>query len=224
MIGLLRHRRGRLLAAVLLMLMVGIAPADAAISDDERGERIGSGDPARGAQRAADTGCTRCHARDQAAPRLDGQPAGYTLGQLARFDSGQRHHPLLGRDSAGLSAADREDIAAWFAASAAAAPAVALRDDDSASARLFLHGDRHREVIACQSCHGADGLGAVSGSDSYPLLAGQSADYLRRRLREWRAGPSNGAPPGVMNFVTRALGDAEIDALSVWLSQPPVIP
>ena len=57
-------------------------------------------------------------------------------------------------------------------------------------------------------------LGTVEGKSCDPsitaalgaLLAGQSADYLRRRLREWRAGPANGAPPGVMNFITRALG------------------
>lgn len=63
--------------------------------------------------------------------------------------------------------------------------------------------------------------GSVSGSDSYPALAGQADDYLRARLRSWRAGAPAGAPVSVMNLIARTLGDAEIDALSAWLARQP---
>ncbi len=225
-----RSRRfGAAWLALLLSLLVGTVPARAALSAEELAERLGVGDPALGATKAHAAGCLDCHGTATPAnagapvPRLGGQLAGYTLAQIERFQAGQRSHPPLGSAGAPLAAADAEDIAAWFASSApmrggdAAAAAEAGVGTDSA--RLFTQGDRSRDVIACVSCHGADGRGLISGSDSNPAIGGQSADYLSARLRVWRAGPQPGAVISVMNLISKALADAEIDALAAWLSQ-----
>lgn len=219
------HRSRRVAAAwltLLLGVLISTGPARAALSAEDLAERLGVGDPALGAGKASAAGCLSCHGSGAPVPRLDGQLAGYTLAQLERFKAGQRSHPPLGSADAPLATADAEDIAAWFASSApmhgdAAAAVEAGAGADSA--RLFTQGDRSRDVIACVSCHGADGRGLITGSDSNPAIGGQSADYLRARLRTWRAGPQPGAPISVMNLITKALGDAEIDALATWLSQ-----
>lgn len=202
-------------------LMLALAPvlADGQWSEDEQAERLGVGDPRAGEVAALAAGCPVCHGAPQPTPtpRLEGQPAAYTRAQLARFDSGQRRHPAIA-----VGPGERDDIAAWYASQplAAAIPAV----DDAASARLFAHGDRSREVIACVSCHGGAGRGAVSGSDGYPAIGGQSADYLRARLRHWRAGPADPRDVTVMHLIARPLVDAEIDALSAWLAALPAAP
>lgn len=216
-----RHRSGCRWLGLLLVLAVHAAAA--APTADELAERLGTGDPALGASKARSAGCLDCHDRDQPAagvPRLGGQLADYTVAQLERFRGGQRRHPAHDPAKA-PSDTDAADIAAWFAS---LAPMHGGGDAGSSSADLFDKGDRHRDVIACVSCHGAGGSGALSGSDSYPAIGGQSADYLRARLRSWRAGPQDGAAISVMNLVAKALTDAEIDALSAWLSASPATP
>ena len=212
------HRLRRHLAGWLLLVCT--SPALAALSVEDLAERIGAGDPALGATKARAAGCMNCHGSGTAStstPQLDGQLAGYTLAQIERFKAGQRSHPQIARDVSAPSITDAEDIAAWFASAAPMRGSGAAANADMA--RLFEKGDRSRDVIACVSCHGANGSGAISGSDSTPAIGGQSADYLRARLRSWRACPQSGAPISVMNLITRALGYAEIDALSAWLSQ-----
>lgn len=228
------HRSRRVTAAwlaLLLGVLISTGTARAALSAEDLAERLGVGDPALGAGKASAAGCLNCHGSGAPAttgapvPRLDGQLAGYTLAQLERFNAGQRSHPPLGSAGAPLATADAEDIAAWFASSApmhggdAAAAVGAGAAVGADGARLFSQGDRSRDIIACVSCHGADGRGLITGSDSNPAIGGQSADYLRARLRVWRAGPQPGAPISVMNLITKALGDAEIDALAAYLSQ-----
>lgn len=212
---------------LLLALSVGgVTGAHGDWSEEERAERLGVGDPAAGAGKARASGCLGCHTAAPTrhdgtpVPRLEAQPAAYALAQLARFRSGQRRHPPLDAGPVPLAAEDLEDIAAWFAGQ----PLPAVADagpvgDEAGSARLFSRGDRSRDIIACVSCHGAGGRGSVSGSDGYPAIGGQSADYLRARLRSWRAGPQDGGGAGVMNLIARTLSDAEIDALSVWLAR-----
>jgi len=232
-----RRRSPPLAAAgrvLLLSLLLDAAPAQAALSTEELAERIGVGNPARGAAKGETAGCLNCHGSGAPAsigtpvPRLAGQLAGYTLAQIERFKTGQRRHPQIARDAGTPSIPDAEDIAAWFASSAPTpasdAAAAVMTERGADSARLFTQGDRSRDVIACVSCHGADGRGLITGSDSTPAIGGQSADYLRARLRTWRAGAPAGTPISVMNLVARSLADSEIDALAAWLSQLPPAP
>lgn len=69
-------------------------------------------------------------------------------------------------------------------------------------------------VGTCAACHGERGDQAIQ--PSYPLLAGQHADYLAAALRQYRDGSRKNA---VMNGQAANLSDAEIKALSRYYAR-----
>lgn len=73
--------------------------------------------------------------------------------------------------------------------------------DASAGAKIAANGGS-QGAAACVSCHGANG----EGSAAFPPLAGQSAGYLERQLKDFAAGKRK-AP--TMEPNARALTDAE---------------
>lgn len=64
-------------------------------------------------------------------------------------------------------------------------------------------------ATACISCHGADGSG--QGAAGFPRLAGLSADYMAKQLRDLRGDARNNA---TMNPIAGALSDEEIEAVA----------
>jgi cytochrome c553 len=66
---------------------------------------------------------------------------------------------------------------------------------------------------ACRACHVS-----TTGTDDTPHLAGQRAAYVAKQLKAFKAGDRNNP---VMNAITSALDDAEINDLAAfWSSQP----
>ncbi|MFQ5755316.1 MAG: c-type cytochrome [Acidiferrobacterales bacterium] len=61
----------------------------------------------------------------------------------------------------------------------------------------------------CASCHGADGLGA----GTFPPLAGKQADYLTRRLHDYKSGARQNP---MMNMIAKPLSDQEIAQLAAY--------
>ena len=49
------------------------------------------------------------------APHLAAQPAGYLVAQLKSFRDGRRKHEVMNVVAKGLTDADIEDLAAWYA-------------------------------------------------------------------------------------------------------------
>lgn len=90
-----------------------------------------------------------------------------------------------------------------------------------------LAGDRiaGREVYqarGCAACHGADGVSVTD--PSYPILAGQHADYLEQSLRSYRRG-AQGAPDtanvrrnAIMGAFASSMSDQEIRDVSAFLA------
>ncbi len=81
------------------------------------------------------------------------------------------------------------------------------------------------ERFACASCHGADAKSSVS--PTYPILAGQHADYLKHALTAYQRGQA-GLPPSanirnnaVMGALVTQLTPQDIDNLAAWLSSLP---
>lgn len=66
----------------------------------------------------------------------------------------------------------------------------------------------------CQSCHGR--TGAESLMPSYPILAGQHADYLEYALKSYRDGTRNNA---IMAGFAANLSDQDIADLAAWYSR-----
>lgn len=81
------------------------------------------------------------------------------------------------------------------------------------------------ERLNCASCHGADGVKAVS--PAYPILAGQHADYLKHALTSYKRG-AQGAPASanvrknaIMGAFASQLSKQDIDNVSAWLASLP---
>lgn len=70
----------------------------------------------------------------------------------------------------------------------------------------------------CVACHGADGN---SSTPTYPILAGQGADYLFKQLTEFKA--EEGKPAirknDIMAGMVAALSTEDMKSLSVYFSQ-----
>jgi sulfide dehydrogenase cytochrome subunit len=93
-------------ARLLAAIAVCVGSAGAAIS--------AAAEPPPGA-----SSCSGCHAArpgvDSAVPRLAGRVAGDIAAQMQAFKSGQRPSTVMGRIARGLSDAEVEAIAAWYA-------------------------------------------------------------------------------------------------------------
>jgi len=67
------------------------------------------------------------------------------------------------------------------------------------------------KAAICASCHGEAGAKPIA--PTYPLLAGQYANYLEHSLHEYKSGKRKNA---VMAGQVQALSDADIKALSKY--------
>ncbi len=73
---------------------------------------------------------------------------------------------------------------------------------------------RLKYVANCLSCHGASG----QGMGPFPKLAGQSADEIATKLRDYRAGKTVGAQTATMVPFAKALSEAEVDAVARYIA------
>jgi len=80
------------------------------------------------------------------------------------------------------------------------------------------------EQFACASCHGADAKSSVL--PTYPILAGQHADYLLHSLRAYQRGATgsttvNARNNAVMTAMVQQLSDADMRNIAAWLASLP---
>ncbi|GAB2503392.1 hypothetical protein GCM10027188_03240 [Lysobacter humi (ex Lee et al. 2017)] len=197
-------------------------------------EKATWGDAKKGQAKAGT--CAACHGLDgnsptPAYPRLAGMPERYVAQQLALFKSRERNtgmaavmYPFADQ----LTAQDMRDLGAWFQTQKAGA---GIADDTKIATgpnagrayyevgeQLFRAGDRARGIPACMACHGPAGQG--NPGPAYPAVAGQMADYAKRRLEEYRAGA--GVNPNYKNFhimatIAKGLTDEEIGSLASYM-------
>ena len=72
------------------------------------------------------------------------------------------------------------------------------------------------KATTCAACHGADGNTPIDGT--YPLLAGQHADYLAKSLTEYKNGKRKNA---IMAGQAAALTEQDIADLSAYFASLP---
>lgn len=94
----------------------------------------GSGDPARGKEKAAS--CAACHNPDGNSPNpmypvLAGQHADYLVKAMKDYQSGARSNAIMAGMAAPLSEQDIKDLAAWFATQPG--PLATLKDENRVS-------------------------------------------------------------------------------------------
>jgi cytochrome c553 len=183
------------------------------------------GDAAQG--EASSMACAACHGADGnsvsgAFPKLAGQNQRYLVKQLMDIQSGARSVPQMAGQLDGMSAADLENLAAFYESKTvtigqAKAELVALGE------RIYRAGDSAKGIPACTACHSPTGQG--NGPAGFPALGGQHADYVAAQLAAFRIaadqpekGRTNDGDTRMMRDIAARLSDLEIEALSSYVS------
>ncbi|CCJ50036.1 c-type cytochrome [Bordetella parapertussis] len=190
-------------------------------------------DAARIASQGADgvAACVTCHGAkgegNPAAgfPHLAGLGSGYLYEQLTALANGSRANPVMAPIAKGLSDAQRQALAEYYAglpapfeADRLAATHLGEPAKADTGAWLAVRGAWDRNVPACNQCHGPGGIGVGT---AFPALAGQPAAYIAGQLRAWRQGQRPPGPLALMPAVATRLSDAEIDAVSAYYANLP---
>lgn len=204
------HYRRRLvwLAGALLMLVTGTSALAAKA-------------PAVAQQCAA---CHGAHGQGNAQagyPRLAGLQAQYIAEQLHAFKSGKRDNAIMHGMASGLSDAQIQAVASYYAGlrPPASAPAAKASDTGGVSGRdIAVNGLWQKDLAACEACHGpgARGVGNV-----FPPLAGQPASYIVSQLKAWRKDHRPPGPAGLMPVVAGRLSAAQMHAVAAYLASLP---
>jgi cytochrome c553 len=209
------------LAVGTFALLASAKPVVAEQSGEAPSQRIGSGNPAIGKQKADAERCMECHgvdgnSGDVRIPNHAGQFAGYLIKQLDNLQGGERQHETMTVMAADLGEADKADIAAYFASQ------KIMQGSSTGhyplAEKLFVEGDRSRDIPACASCHGESGKGKIADKVIYPVIGGQRKVYLRSQLVNWKLGDRKNSPQALMNKVAKSLSDDEIEALANYVS------
>ncbi len=167
------------------------------------------------------TTCGACHgmdgnSSDKTYPKLAGQNEAYVARQLGLMKTQKRPNPVMMPFIGNLSEQDFHDLGAFYASKTSLAGVA----DDKLLARgqaLYRGGDATLGVPACMACHGPDGRGMAGAG--YPQVAGQWADYIQAKLKDFKAGTAWGddANAKIMPEIAKHLGDNDIAALASYV-------
>jgi len=169
------------------------------------------------------TSCYMCHTANGNTldlafiPRLSAQNQSYIEAQLKAFRDGSLSDPAatiyMWPIAQGLSDAQIQQAAAWFASQSAPTPFPP--GSSAAEGRdISMHGIVKADIPSCDSCHGAK----AEGSGIFPRLAGQNAQYLIAQMRYFRLGLRNENNSEVMKRIGLQMTDAQISAVAEYLS------
>jgi cytochrome c553 len=181
-------------------------------------------DAAKG-QAIAGQVCAACHAADgnsqiPANPKLAGQFPEYLHKQLVNFrpqngKKAERENAVMAGMTANLSAADLQDVAAYYASQKLKPSAAKDKDLAALGQKLFRGGNAATGVAACAGCHGPAGAGMPA---QYPRIAGQFAEYTEAQLKAFRSGARANDPNSMMRSVAGRMTDREIQAVSEYVA------
>jgi cytochrome c553 len=166
--------------------------------------------------------CQGCHGEDGISvnpmcPNLAGQFPKYIAKQIRDFQNEKRVDPIMTGMAATITEAqDAKDIAAYFASRnrmAGKAGKGALAEKGKA---IFLGGNPDTGLYACANCHGENGKGKSADNNMFPVIGGQTKDYIMKQLRDLRSGERHNDPAGMMGNIAKKLSDDEIDAVAEY--------
>jgi cytochrome c553 len=166
--------------------------------------------------------CSNCHGLSGNAtspnfPNLAAQTEPYLVSQLKEFRSHGRHDPAgfeyMWGLSRSLTDAQIEGLASYYGG---LAPLTQAPEGDparrAAGQALFDTGVPEKNIPACVSCHGKQGVGQAT----FPRLAGQHADYLVKQLLVFQR--SDERPAGsIMKVVAHDLTPQNIQDIASYL-------
>ncbi|MFA6904233.1 MAG: c-type cytochrome [Gallionellaceae bacterium] len=167
------------------------------------------------AGKSVSASCAGCHGATGVSvsaniPNLAGQNSGYLSSSLRAFKSKVRDNDMMSAIAAGMSEADIENVSAFYSQNS-----CKVTGGDRAKVAA---GKAKVATAGCAACHNAGGLrgaGApgISGSKSWPNLAGQNAEYLGATLKAFQDSTRYHT---VMTSVAKTLSAADIDNLVAY--------
>lgn len=155
--------------------------------------------------------CAGCHGPNGHSavpdnPILAAQHPAYLRNALQAYISGARDYGIMKTMAERLSAADIEEIAAYYAAQPPARSRARAAGDAAAG---------RGKTAVCAGCHGQRGQSVIPIN---PSLAGQHATYLARALKAYRTG-SRSNP--TMASMVLALSDQDIEDIAAYYAAQP---
>jgi DmsE family decaheme c-type cytochrome len=129
-------------------------------------------------------GCASCHGDGGVTtrpgfPSLVGQDPQYLVPAMKAYVTGQRHHAMMKALIAGLSEAELNNIAVYYARQPALQAQTPPIGDPAAG---------RAATAICANCHGERGIAV---SPAWPSLAGQDATYIANALHAYKDGSRN---------------------------------
>ncbi len=175
------------------------------------------------AQQVAVMTCATCHGPQGRSvapkfPALAGQHPKYLAAQLQAFKAQTRGDADALGYMWGMAAPLSDDMITGLAAYYAAQTPAAGKGSDAASiargADIYANGVSAEGIPPCIACHGP----GAAGTDEFPRLAGQHAQYLLKQLRSFQNNMRNVA---VMHGVAQDLKANEMKAVAAYLQSLP---
>jgi cytochrome c553 len=217
--GLLMSAEETVMKRITLLLGITVVVVVAACAAPERSRNMA--DPQTLAQTLAEQVCSNCHGLDGNSispnfPRLAAQQPNYLKAQLAGFRSHNRSDPAGFEYMWGLSRSlterQIEGLADYFSRQTAAKRRAVDPATLATGADIYQKGIPTQGVPPCMGCHGEDG----KGTDQFPRLAGQHADYLVKQLNVFKR--TDERPEGsVMKVIAHGLTNADVMHVAAYL-------
>jgi cytochrome c553 len=114
---------------------------------------------------------------------------------------------------ANLSAADMQNLAAYFSGQKLKPAAATDKDLATLGQKVWRGGNAQTGVPACAGCHGPTGAGIPA---EFPRVAGQYAEYVATQLRSFKDGARANDPNGMMRGVAGRMSEREIKAVAEY--------
>jgi len=205
----------------LIALSAGIvvAASIAGCASPERSRDMAN--PNTSPQTLAAQVCSNCHGLDGNSispnfPRLAAQQKNYVVEQLKSFRSHNRADPAGFEYMWGLSRSltdSQIDGLADYYLRQKPLPAAAADSSLVASGRtIYEQGNAERSIPPCASCHGPQ----AQGSEQFPRLAGQHADYVVKQLNVFQR--TDERPEGsVMKVIAHGMTPSDMVNVAAYL-------
>ena len=175
------------------------------------------GDPVAGKEKSVL--CQGCHGEDGMSvnpmcPNLAGQFPRYIEKQIRDFQAEQRVDPIMtGMAQSIGEKQDAKDIAAYFSSRKRM---LGNHSGNKKGETIFREGNAETGLYACANCHGETGKGKSENNNVFPVIGGQTKDYIVKQLRDLRSGERHNDPAGMMGNIAKKLSDEEIDAVAEY--------
>ncbi len=198
------------------LMLVGLFASSPTLAGSETGQGIVVG-------AASARACFECHGvtgegdRVSVFPRLAGQGVAYLRKQLEDYADGKRPNDIMSPIARRLNPEQKQAVAEYFSQQVApygplVTPNLQIMQQGGALAAV---GASQRNIPACVTCHGADGLGSPP---LMPRLAGQHASYIQLQLELWQQDRRKNDTTQIMAPIAKRLTAPEIEAVAAYFA------